>query len=111
MALPGRAMKWLWLVFWNPPAAFDWYEDGSDRVIDHGKVAADIVVGSFLFVVLRISAIKDVLPPIAWGIVLIAGAMGARVFMTFLRSRVVTASENVVIEEPIQRKIDNPDAP
>lgn len=89
-------MKWIALLLWNPPDALDWY--GKDGKIVNSKVASDLVVFALVTAVMIVTIRTSQLPPVAWGIVLIAGAMGARVFMAFLRSKTVTSAETVTLE-------------
>jgi hypothetical protein len=102
-------MKWLVTLLWHgPDKALDWY--GPDGKIDHGKAFADIVVFVLLVVVAVVAARKLEFPPLGWGVVLIAGAMGTRVFIAFLKSRTVTSTEQLYQGPPLRRPVDDPDA-
>jgi len=98
-------MKWLLRLLVDPADALDWTDEHGR--IDHGKVMADLVILALLFAVIRVSVLANAFPPIAWGITLIAGAMGSRVFIAFLRSRTVTSTETLT--DPLTRNINDPD--
>lgn len=98
-------MKWLWWLATDAARAFDWYDD-TGVTIDHGKVVADWVIACLLAAVVSTAVRTAVFPPVGIVIALIAGAMGSRVFIAFLRSRTVTEHDSVALTEPIARDID-----
>lgn len=98
---------WLWLRY-GPHVALDWLD--AHGAIDHGKAAADLVIAALTTTDCIVSITKGQFIPAGHIITLIAGAMGSRVFIAFLRSRTVTSTEAVLIADaPIQRDIDDPD--
>jgi hypothetical protein len=78
-------MKWLALLAWDPATALDWRT--KDGGLDHGKVLSDLVIGTFVAVLSVVALRTKTFPPVLWGITAIAGAMGSRVFIAFLRSK------------------------
>jgi hypothetical protein len=79
-------MKWLWMLFWEGPNhALDW--DDNKGNVDHAKAVADIIVFAFTTILAIVALRTSTFPPLGWGIALIAGAFGSRMFMAFLRSK------------------------
>lgn len=95
---------WLWLRY-GPHVALDWLDEHG--AIDHGKAAADLVIAALTATDCVVSITVRQFVPVGHIITLIAGAMGSRVFIAFLRSRTVTSHEE--LESPIQRDINDPD--
>lgn len=78
-------MRWILAFLWNPADALDWHDDKGK--IDHAKAAGDLIVFAFATMIITVALQTRTFPPVLWGIVLVSGAMGTRVFMAFINAR------------------------
>jgi hypothetical protein len=79
-------MKWLFTLLWSPKVALDWH-DQKGTGYDHAKVLVDCLLFAFTGILGYVAIQTKTFPPMGWGIVMIAGAFGSRMFMAFLRSK------------------------
>ena len=90
-------MKWLWMLVKDPAEALDWYDPSGK--LANAKVVSDLVVFglslSVIFVVLR----THKFPPTLLATALIAGAMGTRVFLSFIKGKNDASDKDVTDHE------------
>ena len=93
-------VRWLFATFWLPVAdAFDLVDNAGQ--VDHGKAAGFLAFWVFVWLV-----VVDRLPPLGHTIVMFSAMFGSRVFIAFLKSRTVTATETVVENHQITERRD-----
>ena len=93
-------MRWLFLLLLDPPKALDWH--GPDGKLANAKVVSDLVVFALAIATVYVTVKTKHFPPTMLATALIAGAMGTRVFLSFLKSK---------NEEPEKKDLDMGDRP
>ena len=78
-------MKWLALLFLDPAKALDWH--GPDGQLANAKVVSDLVVFGLALAVIYVVFKTHQFPPTLLATALIAGAMGTRVFLSFIKGK------------------------
>lgn len=78
-------MKWLLQLFLDPAKALDWH--GPDGRLANAKVVSDLVVFGLALATIYVTFKTRHFPPTLLVTTLIAGAMGTRVFLSFLKTK------------------------